>query len=536
MNSNWKRLLRGIVRSHEFGWYLSLILLLPTLMLAVLGIYFLITTDALLAFLLIWSLFTVLLGGWFYFRQRSNARDSQHGLSSDQIPSLQPAPEWSPQDHAAWQQALTFIDENVTANTPWINLRDLAIEQHTLLASHYVPAQKNHQLSFTLPEVLLMLEVTSSRYREFIREHIPFAESIQLATVKTLYDQRDNARKGYRVINAARRLLRLTNPLAAASSELRDHISGKVLGSAGHKLSLELKRALLQELAQVAIDLYSGRLKVSDAELSAYVTKASRVDHQHQAKPLEPLRVVVAGQVNAGKSTLINALCGNDATGDALTTIAETDLLPSTDAVTHYPWTLSADSPVLFVDTPGLDGSEQSYKLVLEQARTADVLVWVCKANQVARPEDVKALSKLKHWFAEHTDRIPPSMLFVITHCDQLRPLDEWNPPYSLNTVECSTGASAAAVKQCNIVSALAAVKKALSTDPETPVIAAGLPPGRARFNLTEVISALERSVGRASNTQLNRRRVESAAASIPWKSRLRQTKSLIGHALRRLR
>lgn len=59
-----------------------------------------------------------------------------------------------------------------------------------------------------------------------------------------------------------------------------------------------------EQVTQVGIDLYSGRLKFSEAELLAY--------RNAQEKPeeidIKPLSVMFIGQVNAGKSSLINTL------------------------------------------------------------------------------------------------------------------------------------------------------------------------------------------------------------------------------------
>nr|MBX2824547.1 50S ribosome-binding GTPase [Gammaproteobacteria bacterium] len=345
MKTDWKHWLQLTLRSRDFGWYLLLVGVIPLVLLAVTGFYFLARDGSLLSVLLAWTTLALAVAAWLSYRQRKSPTDSDNPINPA-IPSLQPAPDWTEQDHAAWELAQVFIDQHVEADTPWITLRELAIEQHTLLARHYVPTEKNHHLSFTLPELLLVLEITSARYRAFIRENIPFADSIQLATVKTLYDKKDSARKGYRFINTARRVLRLTNPLVAATGEIRDHISGKLLGQASHTLTLELKRVLLQELAQVAIDLYSGRLKVADAELAEYVSSATRNDLARQAEPIESLRIAVAGQTNAGKSTLINALRRETAPDSpeqpqsAHITPAETDVLPTTDATRVYPWQL----------------------------------------------------------------------------------------------------------------------------------------------------------------------------------------------------
>ena len=61
-----------------------------------------------------------------------------------------------------------------------------------------------------------------------------------------------------------------------------------------------------------------------------------------------PLRIAVAGQISAGKSSLINALLGRD--------VAEVDVIPTTDAARTYETTFD-DVEAMLLDMPGLDGS-----------------------------------------------------------------------------------------------------------------------------------------------------------------------------------
>jgi len=519
-----------LATSSDSGWYLTLVVLLPIVLLVLAGLYWLTTQHMLLIFMLVWGIVTLLFGVVFYWRNR-NQVDVPPAASN--LPPLTAGAEWTDRDHAAWQLAQSFIGANVVANLRWENLRDLAIEQHGLLAQHYFSQQKNQQLGFTLPELLLVLEQTSARYRRFVLEHIPFADSVQLASLKSLYDHKDRMSSGYRVFNLTRRLWRLSNPLAAAAGELRDHISGKVLHRANQKLQLELKRTLLEESAQVAIDLFSGRLKVDDAQLTDFISAAARKDPERIAAAVEPLRLVVVGQVSAGKSSLINALTSTASSA----ALAETDVLPTTECLTAHRLQLDQQQECLLLDTPGLDTTDDATARMCELAATADMLLWVIKANQPARAADAAALRSITLWFAAQAERIPPPVVLALTHCDQLHPVGEWSPPYSWpKGNESHDDSSPHSKKGHTIAAAAASILTVLALDPDTPVIALALSAEVENSNVDALLASLGTLTNRATQVQLNRRRHELARQSTALGERLSQTGKLLKNTLSRLK
>ena len=61
-----------------------------------------------------------------------------------------------------------------------------------------------------------------------------------------------------------------------------------------------LKRMLLQEVIRVAIDLYSGRLRLSDEELGLFQSKMAEAVELTSASPESPLSLTVHGESRAG--------------------------------------------------------------------------------------------------------------------------------------------------------------------------------------------------------------------------------------------
>ena len=91
------------------------------------------------------------------------------------------------------------------------------------------------------------------------------------------------------------------------------------------------------------------------------------------------MRILVAGQTGAGKSSLVNALA------DAVE--AAVDALPATARFTAYRLSTRACRPRCSIDSPGLTGTE-SLSALIEAADGSDMMLWVCSAARAAREAD----------------------------------------------------------------------------------------------------------------------------------------------------
>ncbi len=332
-------------------------------------------------------------------------------------------PMWSEQEHRAWAAVQAFsaaIDPASIGSRQAV--LDLGLDVVTLVAQSLHPGQRDPVLHFTVPEGLALVEQVSRRLRPLIVQTVPLGDQITIGQAMRLYQWRSvltMASKGYDLW----RLIRILNPLAAATQEVREQVTKKIYDWGREAAARKLLNRYIEEVGRAAIDLYAGRLKVSGDELSGYVTAQSATDMSARDELLrEPLRVLIGGQVGAGKSSLINALSQELA--------AVVDTLPGAPAVTTHLLQKDGVPLVLALDLPGLASEAQIKGLIEQQSQNCDLVLWVLSADRADRDLDLSALRALSASFAAEPERVTPPILLVMSHIDRLRPLNTWQPPY----------------------------------------------------------------------------------------------------------
>jgi predicted GTPase len=399
---------------------------------------------------------------------------------------------WSERDLEVWNNAQRQIVAGGILDSPWEAVPDAMLEQVKFVARAYHQRDRDAEYAFTVPELLLMLETWSREYRDYVLAHLPLARQLRVSNLLRL--QRGTAiasglyRRGAPLLTLARALI---DPTSALTSEMRARLYSELGDGLGGHLQMNLKRALFEQVTRVAIDLYSGRLKLTEAELAA---------HREQLPAPEeivvrPLTILLLGQVNAGKSSLVNALTERYVT--------EVDPLPATDGCRPIRLHLDEQLDIILVDTPGLDGASATADLLLKEATKADLLLWLCQANQPARALDKQMLDLIRSHFEGEIDRRPPPVLLVTTHNDQLPPAREWSPPYVLEPAD--------EPKARNMLDALDYCRQVLQLEEGAAVVIA-LPPGDAPFNLDVLQHMLVTLSEDARAVQLNRERLDAAA------------------------
>lgn len=399
---------------------LTVALLLPTLSLVPLGSLWLWERG----FLIHWAVAACVFIIVAYFLQRQLLVPLPAATAADSVDRDPGDHAWTQHQAAAWDDVKALAGkvpaERMTSRDAVLAL---GLETIELVAKRLHPERGDPLLQFTVPEALAVMERASNGMRRFIVGSFPLGDRVTVAQVMWLYRWRgavNMAEKGY----ALWRVVRMLNPVAAATNELRERFTRQIYEMGREHLAGRLARAYVKEVGRAAIDLYGGNLRVTGEQVAGHLSAATRSDNDSaEARAAEPVRILVAGQTSAGKSSLVNALAG--------AVEAAVDALPTTRNLTAYRLTHEGLPAALVIDSPGLMGDMDIAALVAE-ADDCDMVLWVSAATRPAREIDRAALTALREHFTAQPHRRRPPMLLVLTHVDTLRPFNEWEPPYDL--------------------------------------------------------------------------------------------------------
>ncbi|TKF06990.1 GTPase family protein [Vibrio kanaloae] len=399
--------------------------------------------------------------------------------------------DWSQKELSIWNESKHYVRQQLMVDVEWGNLDQTGLEILEFVAEKF----DKKPLDFSIPEGLKLFEEVSRRYKLVVREHIPGIEYLKVSYIKAGYEAYDRyGELGLKIVKAAiwgNHLKNLyLNPLKVVSDLGREQATSSMTKGVVDDMQYAAKQALLDEVAAVAIDLYSGRFSIEDEALRT--SEVSELDEQRFAPELEPVRIVLVGQTSSGKSSLINALKQE--------LVAEVDVLPSTDASTVYNAFVD-DNDVRVVDLQGLDGNAKTEVLMLKEMTQADVVLWVLKANQSARELDKQLKDKFDAFYDDpkNISRKKPIVISVVNQVDRLKPVNDWQPPYDLG--------NPTSTKAKTIAQALEYNHMLLQTDIVLPLAIA---PEKVEFGLEALKRTLIEGIADANNVQRNRQRLEA--------------------------
>jgi uncharacterized protein len=481
---------------------LSLALALPWLVLLPLGMIWLWQGG----YVWMWAIAAALLGlaAWplaVFVRRRANA---EARIALGEI--AEPSRGWNAVEQAAWADVQALAD--TTAPFTFIEVDALvagARQTIETVARRYHPDARAAWAQFSLPEFLLLTERLSRDVRREALRYIPGVRAMRLSHLLWVQRQNELAQTGWRWGFGLWRMVRAAiNPLQAVSQETKDMLMEKTARVLSYRLRTYATRLLILEVGRAAIDLYSGRLALSEDELPA----ARARDMAGAAGPPAPVRIVLIGQVNAGKSSLLNAMAQEirSAVGP----------VPITIQAQEHMLEVEGRPAVSLVDTAGIDERAGTVSELLTQAERADLILWVASATQPAREPDRKALEKVRTRAKAELARRSAPVLLALTHVDELRPAKEWTPPYDVTAPDVP--------KARAIRAALDAAARTLDL-PVEAIVPVALPPGQKPYNLDALWGRIALELDEAKLVQLDRLRVGQQGI------RLRDVASQLGEA-----
>ena len=359
---------------------------------------------------------------------------------------------WPPAGKTAWAQLEARAKEINAADFPlddpaaWWNLFRDTVDT---AARAFHARSSQPILEVPVPHILRIAELVAADLRRAIVAQVPGAHVLTVNDLRRLH-------AAAQWLPALARLYRvgsfLVNPVAGLAREAGNVLQGRVLQASTVELKQWLIGFLIRQTGMYAIELYSGGLSLdalppsnSEATAAGAAPDSSSRESPGTAGASAPLRVLVCGQVKAGKSSLINALFGDasssvatSATGAPSGDVAIADVLPVTERARPHTRTATDSSGLptaVVVDTPGyadvtLDA--EARRIIREELPRSDLVLLVVSAQSAARQADRGMLDEFEAIWRERADRLPAVLVVVLTHVDQLRPHREWSPPYDI--------------------------------------------------------------------------------------------------------
>ena len=339
-------------------------------------------------------------------------------------------------DKKAWElvearaRAASKLDSDKLSNPQ--HYLEVGQEMAKELAVFYHPNTADLIGALTVPEILAVIELASHDLSEMVDKYLPGGH---LLTIRDWQRARKAADWYQSASNIYWAITAVFSPVTTALRYGASHLGMSTpLRMLQQNLLVWFYTAFLQRLGTYLIELYSGRLRVGarrwrELVLGEKAPRPALAEDGAVAVPEEARHVTLtlAGQVKAGKSSLINALLGERK--------AQTDVLPATSTVQRYrlaPEGVGAEMELLDTVGYGHEGPKaDQVQATREAAQQSDMILLVLHARNPGRQADLEMLKALREWFAARPDLKMPPVVAVLTHIDLLSPAMEWQPPYN---------------------------------------------------------------------------------------------------------
>jgi hypothetical protein len=355
---------------------------------------------------------------------------------------------WTDRDREAYKlvEARARAGEKVPAD----KLGEVAFYMQTAqelareLAAFYQPGTTDPTDNLTVPEVLAVVELAAHDLGEMVDQHLPGGHLLTIRDWKRARQLTQWYQTGSNIWWAVSAFL---NPLETGMRYAAAQVGlSQPLKMLQQNLYVWFYAVYVQRLGNYLIDLNSGRLRIGAdryrarlAQMQAESEKATTTLEKQAAGPFpaehapdgddqaHQVTITLLGQVKAGKSSLINALLGEQR--------ARTGVLPTTEGIERYELLAPGiPSRLVIQDTVGYAHAgprADQVRTTAEAIRQSDLVLLVLHARNPGRQADVDILKQLREWFADRPDVKAPPVIAVVTHIDLLSPAMEWSPPYN---------------------------------------------------------------------------------------------------------
>lgn len=355
--------------------------------------------------------------------------------SEDVTQSIQPrtGTHWTQRDEAA-ATIVRQYQEGVREKSPE-QLTDPHFYLETIkslatdLATHYHPESKDPYSALKVTEVLAAVRLAVDDLEGLAIRSIPGSRLLTIGQWRSLQHApqwvkriQDSVWLGSILLNPANIVRYYTSK--ATIDPITNEIQTEVLAV--------LYLRFIRQVGFYLIEMNSGRLRAgADAYRKTFGGERSPGEAASQSAAPRPLNfqsvsVALVGQVSSGKSSLVNALLGQQA--------AASDVLPTTRKVQRYQCPLpESDAQVELLDTPGYGeagATASQLKEIQSALEQADVLMLVIDAHSPARKPDQETMKKIDRYYEVHPELKRPRTMAVLTHIDLLSPVMVWDPPY----------------------------------------------------------------------------------------------------------
>jgi len=339
-------------------------------------------------------------------------------LSGTGRPTAPPVATWPDAGLKAWED-VDRLAARLESDPPVFGgreaFRSLFMQVLDTVGRHFYPDSSQPALELTICQTLEISERSLRDLRTALLDTLPLVNGIRLHHVmraEQLAKHVPTAQTTGRIALQANRLRRwILNPPVAAAYEIVNLLDMSPAKLAARQAARVGVGVFVRHVGAYAIQAFSGQASLDITMLHTVAQDA-------------PLRILLLGPVNAGKSSLLNAMFSQQR--------SRRDVIPCPGVKGEHILDRDDAPRAIVLDSDGFGGAgdESARRRLFEVIETVDLIVAVTSARQAARKLECETLEEARRRFAASTRRACPPIIVAATHIDELRPAREWSPPY----------------------------------------------------------------------------------------------------------